>query len=118
MKAIIPLTVSGFRRVVNTIYNWREGWFWPLLAFLNWILLIGFAAHISGRRPQESMDFLVDLGANVLICVFAITLISILRESAGEWWNKEELKQNPHLAWCAAFVKAVALIAFLWALKH
>ncbi len=105
-------------RIVRTIYNWRELWFWPLVATANWIGLIFLSYYLSGRKPQESLDFLVGLGANTLVCVYAITFVSVLRESAGEWWTKRELAKHPHLAWCAAGVKAVALVAFLWALKH
>jgi hypothetical protein len=52
------------------------------------------------------------------VCVFAISLISILRESAGEWWGKDDLRTRPHLAVIAGAVKLGALLAFLWALKH
>lgn len=106
------------KKVINTIYNWREIWFWPLVALIQWYLLIQLAYAWTGRAPQESMDFVVDLGWNIVICVFAISLVSILRESAGEWWMKEDLRDRPHLAWSAAVVKSIALVAFLWALKH
>jgi zinc transporter ZupT len=105
-------------KILKTLYNWRELWFWPLVALLNWYLLIHLAYFFTGRRPEENMDFLVGLGANILIAVMAITLVSILRESSGEWWSKDDLKQHPHLAYIAGAVKAIALVAFLWALKH
>jgi hypothetical protein len=106
------------KRIIQSIYNWRELWFWPLIALLQWYLLIELAFAWTGRAPQESMDFLMGLGANIVVCVFSISLVSVLRESTGQWWTKDDLRDHPHLAWAGGIIKAIALIAFLWALKR
>jgi hypothetical protein len=114
-----PVVNEGpFHKIWRTVYNWREIWFWPALALIQWWLLIQLAARWSGRKPQESLDYLTGLGSNILVCVVAISLISILRESSGEWWTKDDLKTYPHLAWTSASVKIVFGLAFLYLLSH
>ena len=106
------------RQCLNTVYNWRELWFWPMVALLQWYLLIKLAAAISGRTPEESMDFLVGLGANIVTVVIGISLVSILKETTGQWWTKDDLRNNPIIACESALFRLGAFLAILWALKH
>jgi hypothetical protein len=117
-KIQLQKPISLAKSLWGVLYNWRELWFWPALALLQWYLLIKLAAAISGRTPEESMDFLVGLGANTLIVVLAISLVSILKEATSVWWTKEDLLKNPVIACESALFRLGAFLAVLWALKH
>jgi hypothetical protein len=110
--------VSFAKALWDTLYNWRELWFWPAVALLQWYVLLLLAYGFSGRRPEESYDFLAGLGANILIVVFAISLVSILKEATSVWWTKEDLLKSPIIACESALFRLGAFLAILWALKH
>jgi len=110
--------MNPFKAIWNTIYNWRELWLWPLVAFINLEFLLFVAYVITGHWPQESMDGLVGLGMNILVVTLAISLTSILRESTGTWWTRAEQLASPHVIWSAMVGKTIAFVAILWALKH
>jgi len=114
------------KKLWNTIYNWREVWLFPALAFANIFLLCAAAYFYSGRWPQESLDVVVGIGINFWLVVLGITGVSIFKECVDRWWTQDKLEQlattSPAFAaaviWSGAVMKTVVFIGILWALKR
>ncbi len=106
------------RQVWDGFFNWREIWLWPVIGFANLELLKFVCYLLTGRWPEESMDALMGIGMNGLLVCVAIGLTSMLRESTGYWFPKEEAAKNPHILWSQMIGKVVTFIAILCALKH
>jgi hypothetical protein len=109
---------SALTALWNTIYNWRELWFWPLVALIQLWLLIQLAWALTGRAPQESADHLVALGFNVLYLVIAISVVSIFKESASRWWKREDVIDRPHILWTEMIARVLVFAICVWAVKH
>jgi hypothetical protein len=107
-----------FALVWDTLYNWRELWLWPVIAFINLKLLVLAAYLTTGRWPQESADALVGLGMNILLVAVAIGLTSAVRESTGYWFKSKIAADKPHILWSQMTGNVICFIAILWALKH
>lgn len=61
--------INALPIIGRTLYNWRELWFFPLVALLQLILLIKLATWLTGHPPKEGANVLVGLGYSILYCV-------------------------------------------------
>jgi len=115
-----------FFAIGRTLYNWREQWFWVLVAFGQFLLLCSASYFIIGHWPQESLDVVVGIGVNYWLVVLGIGAVSIFKESVDRWWSQEKLEQLARdnrpfaiaILWTGTFLKIAALVAILWALKR
>lgn len=109
---------KGWARVWRFLFNWREIWLWtPLALFSIWVFA-QFGYFLTGRRPTESVDWIVGIAGNLVKCVCVIVLLSVLRESSGVWLKKEELLANPTMAWIQMIGQSVTLIVMAYLISH
>lgn len=110
--------VTGFAAVVKHFRDWMEGYLMLPLALL---LIPGSALMIyalTGRAPQESMDFLLDLAGRVLVVILSLVLVSISTEATGTWLTKAEKLANPFVYTISTAGKLVLFALFLYFLSH
>jgi hypothetical protein len=111
-----PLT--GFAAVVKHFRDWLEAYFMLPVALL---LIPGSALLIyalTGRAPQESMDWLLELAGRVLVVILSLVLVSVSTEATGTWLTKAEKLTNPYVYTVSTAGKLVLFAMFLYALTH
>lgn len=104
--------------IYRHLRDWATAYFWVPLALLSIWLFAQFAYFLTGRKPQESADWIVGLGGNLVKAVFVVLFVEILREQTGVWLTKAELIDHPSLAWSQTVNKCVSLIVFSYLLSH
>jgi hypothetical protein len=110
--------VTGFAAVVKHFRDWLEAYFMLPVALL---LIPGSALLIyalTGRAPQESMDWLLELAGRVLVVILSLVLVSISTEATGTWLTKAEKLANPYVYTVSTAGKLVLFAMFLYALTH
>lgn len=105
-------------KTIQHLQNWAEAYFWVPLSLLSVWLFSKLAYLLTGRKPQENVDWIVGISAGLIRCIFLILVLSIFREQAGSWMTKEEKLAHPDAARTQALVTCVALIVFAYLLTH
>ena len=77
-----------------------------------------YAYFISGRTPQESMSWVVDLSGRVIVAALVVLFSSFLRQVSGVWLTKEEQLANPYFTTVQAIVKMFSIGIFVWLFTH
>lgn len=98
--------------------NWATIYFWLPLSLLSIWLFSQFAYFLTGRRPQENLDWIVGFSFNLVKCVFVIFFVEVAREQTGVWFRKDELLANPSIAWAQTVGKCFQLFVFAYLLSH
>jgi hypothetical protein len=104
--------------LIRHLRNWAEGYLWLPLSLISIYLFAEIAYWLTGRRPQENVDWIIGLAGDFVKCVFLILLVSILRESSGVWLTKEERLANPRFSIAQMFNQSIALCVFAYLLSH
>ena len=108
----------GLAAVWKHIKNWLELYLWVPLSLLFIWGFAWFAYFLTGRRPQENVDWIVGLAGNFVKSVMLILLVSIFRQQCGLWLNREEQKDNPTLVWAQNILTIAAICVFGYILEH
>lgn len=105
-------------KIWTHIQNWKTVYiFMPVAFFLIWLFSKG-AYLITGRKPQENVDWIVGVAGNSVKLVILIVFCELIRESTGTWHTKEELIAHPEIGWRQDFAKCVYLIVGAYILSH
>lgn len=105
-----PLTF--WQKIVKHVKSWPEFYVCLPLVFLSLpgaSLLIYF---LTGRAPQESMDWILDLASRVNVAALIILFASFARQATGVWYTKQEQLDNPLVAIQSSVTKAFYFIFF------
>jgi hypothetical protein len=115
-RAAPPAT--GFAAIVKHFRDWMEGYFFLPLA----LVLIPCSAllvyWLTGRSPQENMDWLLELAGRIFVVVIAMVLVSISTEVQGTWLTKVEKLANPVVYGISTLAKLALFVIFLYFLTH
>lgn len=105
-------------KIWTHIQNWKTVYiFMPLAFFAIWLFAKG-AYLLTGRKPQENVDWIVGTAGNMVKLVILIVFVEVTREATGNWYKKEELLANPSLAWSQTVSKCVTLFVGAYILSH
>lgn len=100
--------------------------------FVNWApecsaLLASFAFiygaaelifFLTGRRPQDNGQWILDYASKFALCAIVIFLVSQFKQASGtgSWMTKEERFEHPYLA-TVSDIKvcfSLAVFAYIW----
>lgn len=109
---------TGWWAVWKFVKDWATPYFWlPLMFFFIWLFAKG-AKLITGREPQENVDYLIGIAGKLVQSACIILVLELLRQQTGIWWKPEDLKNYPHLAWSQAVVQCIAIASFVFLFLH
>lgn len=109
---------TGWWAVWKFITDWATSYFWlPLTFLLIWLFSKG-AKLITGREPQENVDYLIGIAGKMVQGVCIIFVMEVMRQQTGHWWKQEDLKTYPHLAYAQAATQCVTITALVWLFLH
>lgn len=97
---------------------------WPELYVAMPLVLLSipgaalFAYFLTGRAPQESMTWLVDLSGRVTVAALVVVFTSFMRQASGVWMTKDEQFAHPILATVQQIVKMFCIAVFVWLFTH
>lgn len=109
---------TGWALVWKHLQNWQSIYLFLPVSLISIWLFAKMAYFLTGRQPQENADWIVGMAGNLVKLVFLIVFVELLRQQTGIWFTREQLLENPKLAWIQAFSKAVALCAGVYILSH
>lgn len=109
---------TGWALIWRHLRNWTEIYLWVPIALLSIWLFAQFAYFLTGRRPQENVDWIVGISGGLVKLVFIIVFISVDRQQTGVWLTKEEQTIYPDLARIQAVTKCVLAIVAAYILSH
>lgn len=81
--------------IARHLRNWAEVYLWVPVSLIGIYGAAQLAYLLSGRRPAESPDFLVDYAGKAVEVVAVIALTSVAKQALGSWMTKEEKLANP-----------------------
>lgn len=73
---------------------------------------------LSGREPQESMEWIMDMFGRVNVAALIILFASFARQATGVWMTKEEQFTHPYLATMSKISNAFYFVLFAWLFTH
>lgn len=106
------------RSVVNHLSNWLEVYLWVPVTLIGIFGAAQLSYFLTGRRPAENADFLVDYSAKAVQCVAIIALTSIAKEALGHWMTQAERAKHPFLAVVNTFATLITFLAVAYIFLH
>lgn len=127
-KALAPVRFDGDESpcYLVTMFKtiWRHLKSWPELYVCLPLVLLTlpgsslFIYALTGRAPQESMQWILDLSGRVNVAALIILFASFSRQATGVWLTKEEMLANPYMATCSLLTKIFYFVFFGWLFTH
>lgn len=77
-----------------------------------------FIYFLTGRAPQESMDWILDLAGRVNVAALIILTASFARQCTGVWMTKQEMFEHPYIATLQAITKLFYFVGAAWLFSH
>lgn len=111
-----PLTVWG--SIKKHVMSWPELYVALPLGILSLPLAALFVFTLTGHRPQENMDWILDFAGRFKLACFVVVLVSFARQATGIWMTKEEQFAHPYMATLATLTKVFYFLFFAWLLKN
>lgn len=109
---------KGWAKVWKHLKDWATSYFWvPLMFFMIWVFAQG-AYFLTGRRPQENVDWIVDIARALVVGVCIVLVMEIKRQQTSHWWPAEKLEKYPHIAWSQTVTSCVTFVALVYLFTH
>jgi hypothetical protein len=96
LRKCLAVSTGLFESIWNHLSNWAEVYLWVPVSLVGIFAAAELSYFLTGRRPTENADWLVDYSAKAVQMVAIIALTSIAKEALGMWMNKEEKLTNPY----------------------
>jgi hypothetical protein len=77
-----------------------------------------FVYWLTGRAPQDSAAWVIDLTSRVLVASLVVLFTSFMRQATGVWLTKEEQLANPYFSTVQAVVKMFSIVVLVWLFTH
>lgn len=85
-----------WRAIWKHLSNWTEAYLWVPVSLAMIYGTAQFAYFLSGRRPAESPDFLVDYAGKAVEAIFIIALTSVAKQAWGSWMTLKQKLDHPY----------------------
>lgn len=106
------------KKIYDHLANWAEVYLWVPVSLLGIFGAAQLSYFLTGRRPVENADWLVDYSSKAVQMVAIIALTSIAKEALGHWMTMEERKANPFLAVINTFATLVTFLTVTYVFTH
>ena len=106
------------RKIWDHLANWAEVYLWVPVSIFAIYGAAQLAYFLTGRRPTENADWLVDYSSKALEMVAIIALTSVAKEALGHWMTKEERAAHPYLATLNTFATLITLLVVTYVFTH
>lgn len=106
------------RKIYDHLANWLEVYLWVPVSLLGIFGAAQLSYFLTGRRPVENADWLVDYSSKSVQIIAIIALTSIAKEALGHWMTMDERKAHPFLAVVNTFATLVTFLAIIYAWIH
>jgi hypothetical protein len=93
LRGIAALAVSTHQHIMN----WLEVYLWVPVSLIGIFGAAQLAYFLTGRRPTENADWLVDYSSKAVQCVAVIALTSIAKQALGSWLTRDQKIENPYV---------------------
>lgn len=103
-----------FSKIWNHLKSWPELYVCLPLVLLTLPGSSLFIYFLTGRAPQESMQWLLDLSGRVNVAALIILFASFSRQATGVWFTKQEMLVHPYMATLSALTKVFYFCFFGW----
>jgi hypothetical protein len=115
MQEITPdPPVTGWQAIKKHFSSWPELYLALPLGILSVPLAAFFVYGLTGRAPQENMDWILDFAGRLKIASFVVLFASLARQATGVWLTKEEYLAHPFHATLSHLTKAFYFLFFAW----
>lgn len=106
------------KKAYDHLTNWLEVYLWVPVSLLGIFGAAELSYFLTGRRPVENADWLIDYSSKAVQCVAIIALTSIAKEALGHWMTMEERKKHPGLAVLNTFATLVTFLTVTYIFTH
>lgn len=103
-----------WQRFVKHLKSWPELYLCLPLVILTLPGSSLFIYSLTGRAPQENMDWILDLAGRINVAALILFFASFTRQATGVWLTKEEQLANPFNALLGSLTKAFYFCFFGW----
>lgn len=109
---------KGLAKIWKHVKDWQSIYFFVPIALFSIWMFAQFGYFLTGRRPQENVDWMIGIAANLVKLVFLIVFVEICRQATGHWYTKEQMMANPELSKWQTISKCVTLVVGAYILSH
>lgn len=114
--------VQGFLLVLQNLWrhlgNWAEIYLWVPVSLIGIFAAAELTYFLTGRRPVENADWLVDYSSKAVLMIAIIALTSIAKEALGYWQTPDFRVEHPWLATINTLSTLVIFITVTYVFLH
>lgn len=108
------MEISKCKTIWDHFKSWPELWIGLPIGTLTIPAAAYFVYILTGRAPQENMDYMIDLAGRIQTAAWIVVSASVTREALGNWYTKKEAMENRYIATLSTLSRAFYLLFYAW----